>query len=249
MPLTGTRDISSLASRLPVVDRLDTEPWELKACTHLQLMFEIDDGAMTSLLPPALHPTIPPTVLFNVLDVPESSVGPFTLAEVRIGCRSGARPRGLLVAAVCNSETAISELARRWGYPVRAGDVELSRYYDRITAEASIDGEPILSGELIDPEAISGSDIQYLANLNLARIERNGEQLTRLIQVDPDYVFHRADRGRPQLEWFDPDAWDLPDCEPVYPVSASCSVVDVTLPRIRYLVDPAKPPLQSVEKL
>ena len=249
MPLTGTRDISDIVAHRPAVPRLDTEPWELKECTHLQLMFEIDDGAMTSLLPPALHPTIPPTVLFNILDVPGSSVGPFALAEVRIGCRSGARPRGLLLAAVCNSESAINELARRWGYPVQAGDVELRRNYDRITAEAYIDGEPVFSGQLFDPEAINGSDIQYLANLNLARIERDGQQLTRLIQVDPDYAFHRADRGRPQLDWFDPDAWDLPDCEPVYSVSASCAVVDVTLPRIRYLVDPAKPPLQSVEKL
>lgn len=249
MPLTGTRDITALAAGLPVLQRLDTEPWQLNDCTHLQLMFEIDGGAMTSLLPPALHPTIPPTVLINILDVPDSSVGPFALAEVRIGCRSGARPRGLLVSAVCNSEDAIAELSRRWGYPVTPGDVDIRRNYDRITGEVYVDGEPVLSGELFDPEAISGSDIQYLANLNLARIERDGQQLIRLIQVDPDYAFHRADRGRPQLEWFDPDAWDLPECEPVYPVSASCAVVDVTLPRIRYLVDPAKPPLQSVEKL
>lgn len=249
MPLTGTRDVTAIERDLPLVARLDTELWELKACGHLQLMFEIDHDAMTSLLPPALHPTIPPTVVFNVLDVRDSATGPFTMAEVRIGCRSGARLRGLLLSAVCDSDEAITALSGRWGYPLRAGEVELRRNYDRITTEVYVDGEPVLVAGLVDPEPISGDDIQYLANLNLARVERDGEQISRLIQVDAEYAFHRADRGRPSLEWFDPEAWDVAGCEPAYPVSASFAVVDVVLPRLRYLVDPAKPPLQSVETL
>ncbi|HEY4670031.1 MAG TPA: hypothetical protein VIH05_09680, partial [Tepidiformaceae bacterium] len=82
MPLVGSRDISQLASESPVMPGLDTEPLELPGAQLLQLLYEIDDSGMTSLLPPALHPTIPPTVLITVTNVPESPWGSFALAEV-----------------------------------------------------------------------------------------------------------------------------------------------------------------------
>uniref|UniRef100_UPI002ADE85CB hypothetical protein n=1 Tax=Tepidiforma sp. TaxID=2682230 RepID=UPI002ADE85CB len=89
----------------------------------------------------------------------------------------------------------------------------------------------------------------YLANLNAARIERSGEVVPRLIQVDPEYRFHSADRGRPELKAFDAGAFGLPGAQPYWPVSASYAVADVSMPELRYLVDPAKPPLLAVERI
>ena len=71
----------------------------------------------------------------------------------------------------------------------------------------------------------------------------------RLIQVDPDYVFRSADRGKPELSTFDAPAFGLAGAIPVWPVSASHCVADITMPELRYIVDPAKPPLTSVEHL
>ncbi len=249
MPLTGSRDLSMLAGDAPLMPTLETEPVTLEGVEVLQVMEEIDDAAMTALLPPALHPTIPPTLTAVFWRVRISPWGPFELAQVRIGCRAGARPRALLLRAYCSSEAAADALAKGWGFPVIPGDVRMRRYYDRMVGRVEAGGRTVLEAQLVDPEAISGADIQYIANLNLARVERNGTVQLRLVQFDPEYVFHRAERGRPELGAFDAAAWNVPGAVPDWPISASYALCDIELPRIRYLVDPAKPPLQAVERL
>ena len=228
---------------------LDTAALTIPDCRHLQLMYEIDESAMLDLIPPALHPTIPPTVVINVLAADGGPLGEFTLVLARIGCRSGARPRGLTMQAICDGDDAAKALAERWGFPIVAGDAALSRNYDRVRASAGLDGGLVLDAELMNPEPINGQDILYLASLNAARISKDGEEQVRLVQVDPEYVFKSADRGQPQLLDFDADAFNVPGCEPVWPISASYTVADVEFPELRYLVDPAKGPLNSVETI
>ncbi|MBE0610710.1 MAG: acetoacetate decarboxylase family protein [Dehalococcoidia bacterium] len=248
MPLVGTRSATDFASG-PLVTAPATERWELPGAGILQLMYEIDAATMTSLLPPALHPTIPPTLVFTVTNVPESPVGPFVLAEVKVGSRSGARPRGLLVRGYCNSAAAIEALSSRWGYPLAHADCTFAKRYDRIEGTVSLTGQSILELTLLNPDPISGNDVQYLANLNVARMVRAGSEVARLVQVDPDYTFRSADRGKPQLGAFDPGAWGVPGASPSFPVSASYCGADISLPEIRYLADPAKDPLTAVERL
>ena len=247
MPLTGTRDLGAIADSAALVLNLDTDAWELKGAQHLQLHYELG-GDRTALLPPALHPSIPPTLLVNVTHVPESEVGAFTFATVRVGCRSGARPRGLLVRGYCDSPSAAAVLRERWGLPLEVADVRLDPSYARATTSVTLDGATILAGQLVDPQPITGADVQYMATLALARVARDGEE-TLLIQVDPDYTFERAQRGTPRLTAFDADAWSLPGATAVHPISASLTTVDLTLPRLRYLVHPEKAPMQAVERL
>jgi hypothetical protein len=110
-------------------------------------------------------------------------------------------------------------------------------------------GQRVLDATLLNPEPIAGNDILYLAILNVAKIQRDGATISRLIQVDPDYVFRSADRGKPELHAFDADAFNLNGARPAHAVSASYAVADIQMPEVRYLVDPAKPPLMAVEKL
>lgn len=229
---------------------LDTEPLELPGAQLLQLLYEIDDSGMTDLLPPALHPTIPPTLLINVTEVPESPWGPFALAEVRVGCRSGARPRALLYRGVCNSPEAAEALGARWGYPLAIGDVTLQRGYDRVHAAAATSADGlVLDATLRNPDPIGGGDLQYISSLHLARVRRDGEEVVRLIQVDPEYAVSKADRGRPELAACRVGSFGLEGAEISYPVSASAATANITLPALRYLVDPQRPPLQSVERI
>jgi hypothetical protein len=248
MPLTGTRDLSDLAAEAPHIPSLDIDHWDLPKAQILTVQYEIDDDAMVSLLPPALHPTIPPTLIFTVTRVPESPAGAYLLAEVRVGCRSGARPRGFLVRAFTDSDQAVRALGERYGYPLKKAAVTLEKRYDRIHAMVETN-HVVLDVSLMNPEPISGNDLQYLSNLNIARVPREGGEAPRLVQIDPDYVFHSADRGKPQLNAFDATAWELAGARPYYPVSASYAVADISMPALRYLVDPTKPPLASVEKL
>lgn len=248
MPLVGTRGLAAFDNG-PLVSNMQTERLELPGCGILQVMYEIDADAVTSLLPPALHPTVPPTIIFTFTKVPESLAGPFVLAEAKIGARSGARPRGLSLGAFCNTADGVDFLSTRWGYPVSQAEVVLTKRYDRVVATVETGGRKVLDTTLLNPEPIAGNDILYLAILNAARIHRDGATVSRLIQVDPDYVFRSADRGKPELGSFDAEAFHLPGARPVYPVSASYAVADIQMPEVRYLVDPAKTPLTAVERM
>jgi hypothetical protein len=102
---------------------------------------------------------------------------------------------------------------------------------------------------LVDPAPLSGAEIQFAASMQLARVIREGAEVPRLVQVDPELTFHRAARGRPRLDVFDTSAWGEPRIEPVYPVSAWYAVCDLALPRVRYLCDPGVSTLQGTEKI
>lgn len=248
MPLVGTRAVNAFDNG-PLVTEIGAEPWLLPGCGILQIMYEIDADAMTSLLPPALHPTIPPTVVLTVTNVPESPAGAFVMAEAKVGSRSGARPRGLLVSGFVSTQAAANALAARWGYALKVADVSLSKRYDRVVGKATAGGSIALDMTLLNPEPIAGNDIQYLANLNVARLKKDGAEVARLVQADPEFTFRSADRGQPLLETFDAAAFGLEGAVPVFAVSASYAVADIQMPELRYLVDPAKTPMTAVERI
>jgi hypothetical protein len=238
MPLSGTLNVTPLLDAAPQMRGFDAEPWQIEGVELLHVKFEIDDADMGAPLPRALHPTIPPVVIFTVATYPDSPVGPFALAQVRVGCRASALPRGFLTRAYCDSPKGCEALAANWGYDCREGDVRLKRYHDRIIGSVNSGGAEILRVSLIDPEPISGGDIQYVASMHLARdAEGNGA----LVQVDPDYRFHRAVRGRPEVAVFDQPAWRAQGVDPVWPVAASWSTVDTGFPKIRFVLDPDQP--------
>lgn len=249
MPLQGVLDVGPLAERAPAMPGLSTESMEMAGAEILQLMFEIDAAAMVELLPPALHPTIPPTVTFVFYRVSESPIGRFTLAQARIGCRAGVRPRGYLLGAYIDNRESGDALTARWGYNCHIGRVTLRREYDRIVGTVATGGALILEAALADPEPISGGDVQYAANMNLARVDQDHEPKLRLVQVDPEFVFHKADRGRPVLNEFDAEAWGDARVGIVHPVSAVWTLCDLTMPRIRYICDPLVPATRGTEKV
>ena len=249
MPLSGTREIASLLESAPHMSNLKTEPLEIHRADVLHLMFEIDSAPMLALLPPSLHPTIPPTVTFVIWRCPDGPAGPFSLAQLRVGCRAGVRPRGIPLASYCDSPEATEPLRSRWAFNCRPGSVQLRQMHDRVVGRVESGGREILRVELIDPEYISGADVQYTANMNLAQVERDGGVKPRLVQIDPEYTFYKAQRGRPQILNFDRAAWNAEGVEPVYPVAATMASCDITLPRLRYIMDPDLPALQGTETI
>jgi hypothetical protein len=248
MPLAGTLDLSARLADAPLMLDTDAEPWEIEGVELLNLSFEIDDRHMTDVLPPALHPVIPPTAYFTITRYPDSPAGGFTLAQVRVGCRASALPRGFLLRAYASTQPACDALRANWGYDARLADVRLHRFHDRIVGDVTVAGREILRASLINPEPISGGDIQYVSNMNLAKLEGDGGAGT-LIQVDPDYRFHRADRGRPQIDLFDREAWAAVNVDPVYPITATSVLCDTGFPRIRYIIDPHKLAMAGTRKV
>jgi hypothetical protein len=232
--LFGTADPDTLATNAPRMERLDTEPLVVPGVEVLQVAFEMPASARECLLPPGLHPTDPPLVWFVVWRCGESPLGAFTLAQVRVSCRSGLRPRGFLVDAVIDAPEAGRALAAGWGFRHRVGGVVLRRLYDAVTASVTLDGRTLLDVALRDPDPLGAHDVQYTAGMHLAHTPRG----LRLVQVDPSFVVERAERGRPVLVAFDGGGWGDARIAPARAVSASIARAEMTLPRLRYLCRP-----------
>jgi hypothetical protein len=226
-----------------------TEPWTLKGAQILNLHYEIDNDTIDDLLPVTMRPSIPAWAVFHVTHYPESPVGPFTIGEVRIGSRAGVRPRGFVLRAYVDSDAAVRELAERWGYPTVRGQVYMRIFHDRVVARvANSAGKNVLDMEMIDREPLSGTDIQYNSSMHLAR-NKDDHQLV-LVQVDPAWVFQKAERGRPHIISLDSQAWAAGNLlRADYPISATCCICDVSLGKIRYICDPAKDAFQGTTEV
>ena len=250
MPVFGKQDVQAAVARVPLMNGFGTEVWELKNAEILQLSFEVVEGPAEWLVPPSLHPSIPPYATLSVARFPTSLVGPFALAQVRLVVRAGVRPRAYLLGAYTNSEQAAAELRARWGFTIGLGTLTLQARHDRVIGQVVRAEQTILDMELENPEQISGADVTYLDSLHLARVVENGKETSVIVQVDPEYVFHTAQRGKPRLISLQADAWGgngrLRCTNPMHATFCHC---DTDLPKLRFALDPSVPAVQSSRRL
>jgi hypothetical protein len=251
MPLAGKMDAAAFAAAGNVreIHGYKTEPWKLTGAQILNVYYEINNDTIAELLPVTLRPVIPAYGMFIVTRFPNSPIGPFTLAEVRVGSRAGVRPRGFVLRAYADTEAAARELPERWGYPVFEAKVTLRAFHDRVVGKvATSGGTTALEVEMLDREFISGTDVQYISSMHLARNQEDDKLV--IVQVDPEWVFHRAERGRPHIIALDSNSWGVGDkLRAEYPISASFTTCDVTLTGIRYICDPARDAFQGTTQL
>ena len=248
MPTFGTLELTSVVDRLATMRDLDTEAWSLPGAEILQLAFEVPRATET-LLPRAMHPAIPPYATIWVTRYPESPVGPFTLAQLRLMGRAGAHPRGFVLGAVASTDDAATALRERWGLPVVPGRVTFTRRHDRVMATVVRDGVTVLDCELIDPEPISGGDVQYIHSVTLAHAPLDGKTGPLLIQVDSRYTIKKAERGRPHVGVLVAPAWSAGPLRPLNPIAATVTSCDTDLPRIRFVMDPEVPVVRGTRRI
>jgi hypothetical protein len=210
---------------------LDADPLTLEGVEILQVAFETSTSMGQASLPPALDATAPPLLTWLVWRCPAGPIGAFVLAQARLGCRSGVRPRALLMGAYVDNAGAGAALTAGWGFGPAPADVQLHRHYDDIDATVAVDGRVILHVQLRDPQPLDPGDVQYTVSVHPARTPAG----LRLVQVDPAYAVKRAERGQPRVVAYEASAWGDERLQPAWPVSASLTVTDVTLPRLRYL--------------
>lgn len=229
--LVGSADPGRFEKDAPTLARFDAPELVLPDCVFVQALCEIDSAAMCSMLPPALHPTLPPVVGFRALEVADSEWGAFRMAEVRIECRSGLRPRGLLVGAVVDSEAARNALAARYALRALAGEVEIARAYDATRLTVARGSSTWLDLNLRKPERLGDSDTQFVSSLHPAQTPRG----FRLVQVDVEHAVRRAERGRLEIASFDAAAWGEPSIVPRWPLPGVVGRADVSIRPIRFV--------------
>lgn len=227
------------AQTLPHLTAPAAEPVELRDVEIFQAAFEHAGSRGDTFLPAGLVPTIPTLVTFLAVRAPDSPAGPFTYAQVRISCRSGARARALAVATAVDAapETA-TWLAERWGI---AGDgpVRYDRRYDRVAVAA-----PWFEVTLAHPKPINTHDVQYVTGLHPVTTAAGA----RLAQVEVEMELGRVERGRPELRRFTaPDG--APGLTPTFAVAATSGLGTFTLPPLRFVLRPDVPPHIGTERV
>ncbi len=234
--LVGTAPVEELTAHAATLESFDTDALTLPGTEVLQALFELRVTGREAALPPGLHPVNPPTFVVQVWRCPDTPWGPCTIAQGRVGARSGLRPRGHIQACVCDHDAAVDALRSRWGLPARRGDVRLDRRFDGTDVDVAVDGPPVLALRSVDPEPLGPGDVAYSTGVTLAHTPRG----LRLVQFDYEVVTERAERLRLlPMESFDPAGLGVhPTVDPWYPVAASIAVGTVTLERLRYLSKP-----------
>jgi hypothetical protein len=232
--LMGTADLESFGRGAPRLDSFPEAPLTLAGVELLQATFELAGPGVESLFPPGLHPTLPVLAVFAFWRVDEGPLGAFTLAQLRLSCRSGARPRQLLVSSFVDGERAREALNASFAFGARAARVELARFYDRAEARVAVDGRTLVALHVGAPLPLATSDLQFFASVHPAHTPKG----LRLVQIDTDYAITRAERGGPVLDGFDAVGFGTPNVRPAWPVAAFVALGDVTLPRVRFVVRP-----------
>jgi hypothetical protein len=246
MPLFGTLDLETALASAPTVDGFDPDPWALPGAQILQISYEVAEAPALAITPSSMHPSIPPYATFSVCRFPESPVGPFNLAMVRLIVRAGIRPRALLIKGFTDSADAADGLRRGWGYDVSVAEVALLHRHDRITGSVRVDGDVALEAVLDDPEPVAGSDLELFDNLHLVNVS-GGDPV--IVQVDPGYEYRTADRGDAMLETYEPEALGTVGIDPVYGVVGVACTADMTLAAPRFAIDPTRPAIQGTRRL
>jgi len=248
MPRTGTLDTAASLADAPHVLSTSGPSWDIPDATLVQVNWEVDDDAALELTPPACHPSIPPFASFFAGRYPDTPVGTFNLAQARIVIRAGIRPRAFCLGAVCDNAEATEVLRATWGYPVVHGEVEVSVRHDRTLVAAAVAGRQVLEMTLPRPETIGGSDLMTFDNLHLVRLGEPPEGA--ILQIDPEYAVHKANRAVPRLSLPDPEALGMRGLLKLgSPIVGFSLQADTDLVPIRFMMDPVKPATQGTRRV
>jgi hypothetical protein len=237
MPIFGTLDPDTIADGLPVTGVLAEEDWESEQVRALTVSYEIDDTHRLELVPPALHPSIPPYCHVMVRTHASSPVGRFNLAELRLMSRAGSHYGGYTVGAIVDTGDAENFLRERYGWSARLGEVELTRRYHGAHARVALEGRTVLDMAITHPQPITPGDMLVTAGFHLARV---GNEV-RLIQTEPSYSIDVIQRGRPQVSRIDTEAFGEARVTLTTPIVATYFEGSFTLGRVRFLIDPMQP--------
>ena len=249
MPRFGTLDVAPIAPDLPDLSALAGPEWELADAEFLQINWEVDDAAALALTPPSLHPSIPPFASFFACRFPESPVG---AVLDRAGAPRRARrhpaPRPVPRRGVRLGRRPSQALRDHWGYPVQLGEVDVAHRHDQVRFTAALDGRTVVELAVHTADVINGSDLMTFDNLHLVRLP--GEDSPQLVQVDPEYTIHQADRGRPTVSLPDPQALGMRGAlRLVSPIIGFTFRADSDLVPVRFTIDSVKPAIASTKRV
>jgi hypothetical protein len=244
--LSGTAPLIELAGHAATMADLATAAETFPDAVVVQAMYEIASAGRQTSLPAGLHPTNPPSLVVQAWRCPESPWGPFALVQLRVGCRSGLRPRGMVQACVVDSPTAAEALRARWGFPAQVGTVRIEvGYHETVVTAGTGPGPATVELRALDPVPLGPDDVSFTTTVVLAHTPRGD----RLVQVDTDLAVTRAERLRLLAFAGDPAGIGVhPSVQVRHPVAASVSRGALTLQPLRFVNRPEELAFTGTER-
>lgn len=229
--LVGSADVDVLAQDAAVIHAFNKDAVVFDDLVCFQMTAEMHNQAREPVLPPALHPTVPPALSIQVWQIGRSPFGAFNMALARVSCRSGVRARGFTTQVLTSTDEATEGMRTTFGSPARQGDIDFRHSYHGVDITVRTGNSGILKISALDPEPMDLNDVQYTGTLNLANTP-NG---LRLVQLEAHHDATRVERLQAKLRHFDAAAWGNPLLDPYRVVSASIATETVTFPAIRFV--------------
>ena len=164
--------------------------------------------------------------------------GPFSFAQVRVSCRSGARARALVVATAVDAAPATAAwLAGHWGIAGRGPSLR-PRLRPRPCRLTMVRRRP------------RGPAADRRPRRAVRRRPPPGHDRCRqrLAQVELEVDLQRVERGRPELRRFDAPA-GAAALAPRFAVAATSGVGTLTLPQVRFVLRPDVPAHLGTERI
>lgn len=192
-------------------------------------LFEMNMSQALNLIPPGLHPSVPAVMGVTFWHTKNSPLGEFTLAFNAIACRTGIKPRHLVLSAYTDSEQAAQFFGERYGFHCDIADVFFQENYDRFYGRVTLNNEIVLESETTQASPLVGAGVavKYSPPLNLAQI---GAEKS-LIQYEAGYDFKRAARGKPKL------LKNTSAAQATTPISGTHALCDIHFLPARFSVD------------
>jgi hypothetical protein len=245
MPLFGQLDTAAHVGRASTVTALMTEgdAFSIDDVDVLAFTYEIDIQRGFGTTPKALHPSIPSYCQIVVRRHRDGPFGPFKVAELRVNARAGTHYLAYCVGAFTDNDAAVKFFRDRYGAPMQRADVELDVRYYGVVGSVVVGSKVAFDAVLEKPHYISGSDVLYTPNLNLARVGNE----TKLVHQEMEYTISRAQRGIAALKAFDAATFGDPNVIVKQPLPATIVQAKVTYTGVRFLIDPERPAMIGTE--
>ncbi len=213
----------------------DRSTVELTEVEIFYSLFELPMDVAIARLPKSLHPSIPAVMATNFWHGREGPFGEFNLATVALACRTGIKPRHLIIGSWCDNPAAAQFFRERYGFNCQAAAIQCRESFERVVGRIVVDDKTILEtvGTEFLPIVSGGGSVKYSPPLNLTVID--GQAM--LAQFEAGYSFKRVLRGSANNPIF--NAREIGDdaIQPTTPIAGTLAVCDVHLLPVRFQVD------------
>ena len=223
---------------LPVIKALAEDRIDLESAQVLALTFEVLSEAAIAALPAALHPPFPTYCSLVVRRHDDSPFGPFTTAELRLHARATNHYVGYSLGGFTDNDAACAWLRDAYGAPIAVAErVSLVRRHYGVEAVVGEGGRNLLEAVIETPGYISGADVLYVQNSNLASLGG----VPALVAEEFEYQIKEARRGTSRFAALDLTAFGAPTLTLSNHLPATWTTGSWSYMPVRFTIDPNRP--------